>query len=59
MTSSSQDVPSGSSRRPVRLLDLMAVVVTAASADDGATASWVLGLLDRGRFPRLEVVSAD
>jgi putative transposase len=38
---------------------LMAVVVTAASADDGATAPRVLGQLDRHRFPRLEVVFAD
>jgi len=38
---------------------LMAVVVTAASADDGATAPRVLGQLDRGRFPRLEVIHAD
>lgn len=38
---------------------LMAVVVTAASADDGATAPAVLGQLDRGRFPRLEVVFGD
>jgi len=38
---------------------LMAVVVTAASADDGAPAPAVLGQLDRGRFPRLEVVFAD
>src|SRR3954468_20142890 len=38
---------------------LMAVVVTAASADDGATASRPLGQLDRSRFPRLEVVFAD
>ena len=38
---------------------LMAVVVTAASADDGATAPRVLGQLDRSRFPRLEVVFAD
>jgi putative transposase len=38
---------------------LMAVVVTAASADDGATAPRVLGRLDRARFPRLEVVFAD
>lgn len=38
---------------------LMAVAVTAASADDGATAPRVLGQLDRGRFPRLEVVFAD
>lgn len=38
---------------------LMTVVVTAASADDGATAPAVLGQLDRGRFPRLEVIFAD
>lgn len=38
---------------------LMAVVVTAASADDGATAPRVLGQLDRSRFPRLKVVFAD
>jgi putative transposase len=38
---------------------LMAVVVTAASADDGATAPRVLGQLDRRRFPRLEVVFPD
>jgi putative transposase len=38
---------------------LMAVVVTAASADDGATAPQVLGPLDRSRFPRLKVVFAD
>jgi putative transposase len=38
---------------------LMAVVVTAASADDGAAAPAVLGQLDRGRFPRLEVVFGD
>ena len=38
---------------------LMAVVVTAASADDGATAPRPLGQLDRARFPRLEVVFAD
>ena len=38
---------------------LMAVVVTAASADDGATAPQVLGHLDRPRFPRLEVVWGD
>jgi putative transposase len=38
---------------------LMAVVVTAASADDGATASQPLGQLDRSRFPRLGVVFAD
>ena len=38
---------------------LLAVVVTAASADDGAAAPRVLGQLDRQRFPRLEVVYAD
>jgi putative transposase len=38
---------------------LMAVVVTAASADDGATASQPLSQLGRSRFPRLEVVFAD
>jgi putative transposase len=38
---------------------LMAVVVTAASADDGATAPRPLGQLDRHRFPRLEVVWGD
>lgn len=38
---------------------LLAVVVTAASADDGATAPEVLGQLDRQRFPRLEVIFAD
>jgi putative transposase len=38
---------------------LMAVVVTAASADDGATAPRVLGQLDRQRFPRLETVWGD
>jgi putative transposase len=38
---------------------LLAVVVTAASADDGATASRVLGQLDRRRFPRLETVWGD
>jgi putative transposase len=38
---------------------LLAVVVTAASADDGATASQPLGQLDRSRFPRLEVVYGD
>jgi len=38
---------------------LMAVVVTAASADDGATAPRLLGRLDRQRFPRLEVVWGD
>jgi putative transposase len=38
---------------------LMAAVVTAASADDGATAPLLLGQLDRSRFPRLEVVWGD
>jgi putative transposase len=38
---------------------LMAVLVTAASADDGATAPQLLGRLDRGRFPRLEVIWGD
>jgi transposase len=38
---------------------LMAVVVTAASADDGATAPRLLGQLDRHRFPRLEIVWGD
>lgn len=38
---------------------LMAVAVTAASADDGATAPEVLGQLDRSRFPRLKVIFAD
>lgn len=38
---------------------LMAVVVTAASADDGATAPLALSQLDRTQFPRLEVVFAD
>jgi putative transposase len=38
---------------------LMAVAVTAASADDGATAPRVLGQLDRARFPRLRVIVAD
>jgi putative transposase len=38
---------------------LLAVVVTAASADDGATAPTVLGRLDRPRYPRLEVVYGD
>jgi putative transposase len=38
---------------------LMAVVVTAASADDGATAPQLLGQLDRHRFPRLETVWGD
>jgi putative transposase len=38
---------------------VMAVVVTAASADDGATAPQLLGQLDRHRFPRLETVWGD
>jgi putative transposase len=38
---------------------LLAVVVTAASADDGATAPEVLGQLARARYPRLEVVWGD
>ncbi len=38
---------------------LMAVVVTAASADDGATAPRLLGQLDRQRFPRLETIWGD
>ena len=38
---------------------LLAVVVTAASADDGATAPRVLGQPDRRRFPRLEMVWSD
>jgi putative transposase len=38
---------------------LMAVAVTAASADDGATAPRPLGQLDRHRFPRLETVWGD
>ena len=38
---------------------LMVVLVTAASADDGATAPELLGQLDRQRFPRLEVVWGD
>ena len=38
---------------------LLAVVVTAASADDGATAPRLLGQLDRRRFPRLEVIWGD
>lgn len=37
----------------------LAVVVTAASADDGATTPRVLGQLDRRRFPRLETVWGD
>lgn len=38
---------------------LLAVVVTAASADDGAMAPAVLGRLDRPRYPRLEVIYGD
>jgi putative transposase len=38
---------------------LMAVAVTAASADDGAAAPQVLGQLDRPRFPRLGTVWGD
>ena len=38
---------------------LMAVAVTAASADDGATAPRLLAQLDRHRFPRLETVWGD
>jgi putative transposase len=38
---------------------LMAVVVTAASADDGATAPRLLGQLDGRSFPRLETVWGD
>src|SRR5262245_53601399 len=38
---------------------LMAVLVTAASADDGTSAPELLGQLDRYRFPRLEVVWGD
>ena len=38
---------------------LRAVVVTAASADEGTAAPQALGQLDRPRFPRLEVVYAD
>ena len=38
---------------------LLAVVVTAASADDGATGPQVLGQLDRQRFPRLDTVWGD
>jgi putative transposase len=38
---------------------VLAVVVTAASADDGATAPRVLAQLDRQRFPRLETVWGD
>jgi putative transposase len=38
---------------------LMAVPVTAASADDGTTAPRVLDRLDRDSYPRLEVVRGD
>jgi putative transposase len=38
---------------------LLAVVITAASADDGATAPRVLGQLRRPSYPRLEVVYGD
>jgi transposase len=38
---------------------LLAVVVTAASADDGATAPQVLGQLARRGYPRLETVYGD
>jgi transposase len=38
---------------------LMVVLVTAASADDGATAPRLLGQLDRQRFPRLETAWGD
>src|SRR3954471_17073153 len=38
---------------------LLVVLVTAAAADDGATAPQLLGRLDRKRFPRLEVVWGD
>ena len=38
---------------------LLVVLVTAASADDGATAPQLLGQLDQKRFPRLEVVWGD
>ena len=38
---------------------LLAVAVTAASADDGNAAPEVLSQLDAARFPRLEVVYAD
>ncbi len=51
----------GRKRHPVvdSLGLLMAVVVTAASADDGATAPRPLGQLDRHRFPRLETAWGD
>ena len=38
---------------------LLAVVVTAASIDDGAAAPAVLGQLDRRHYPRLETVWGD
>ena len=38
---------------------LLAVAVTAASADDGNAAPEVLGQLDAERFPRLTLISAD
>ena len=38
---------------------LLAVLVTAAAADDGATAPHRLRKLDRPRFPRLEVIWGD
>lgn len=37
----------------------MAVLVTAASADDGTTAPDLLGQLDWSRFPRLETIRGD
>jgi putative transposase len=38
---------------------LLVGLVTAAAADDGATAPELLGQLDRQRFPRLEVIWGD
>src|SRR5512144_1688781 len=38
---------------------ILAVAVTAASADDGTAASGVLGKLSRGAFPRLKKLRAD
>jgi putative transposase len=38
---------------------LLVVLVTAGSADDGATAPQLLGQLDRHRYPRLETVWGD
>jgi putative transposase len=38
---------------------LLVVLVTAASADDGATAPHLLGQLDRHRYPRLETIWGD